>query len=97
MDLHTSKDIAIEKALIESVLSEANAFDEDTNFTDYIKCITGVELSKQIYYLQKLKTNLTKKLATISNTMSPAHFGAMIGNFGPARVLDLFLPGTQLR
>lgn len=72
-------------------------FDEDTNFTDYIKCITGVELSKQIYYLQKLKTNLTKKLATVSNTLSPAHFGAMIGNFGPARVLDLFLPGTQLK
>lgn len=31
MDLHTSKDIAIEKALIESVLSKANAFNKDTN------------------------------------------------------------------
>ena len=31
MDFHTSKDVTIEKALIESVLFEANAFDEDTN------------------------------------------------------------------
>ena len=72
-------------------------FDEDTNFTDYIKCITGVELYKQIYYLHKLKNNLTRKLANVSNALSPAHFGAMVGSFGPARVLDLFLPGTQLR
>ena len=72
-------------------------FDEDTNFSDYTACISGVELHKQIYYMQKLARNLTKKLALTKLTLSPAHFGAMLGNFGPARVLDMLLPGTQLR
>ena len=72
-------------------------FDEDTNFTDYTACITGVELHKQIYYMQKLARGLTKKLAVTKLALSPAHFGAMVGNFGPVRMLDALLPGTQLR
>ena len=75
----------------------ATVFDEDTNFSDYCACISGVELHKQIYYMQKLKRNLTRKLAKTRLALTPAHFGAMLGNFGPARIFDLLLPGSQLR
>ena len=70
-------------------------FDEDTSFTDYLACISGLELTKQIYYSQKIKRRFTEKLNRVSNFFSPAQFGMMAAD--TMRVFDIFLPGIQLK
>ena len=70
-------------------------FDEDTSFTDYLACISGLELTKQIYYSQKIKRRFTEKLNRVSNFFTPAQFGMMAAD--TMRVFDIFLPGIQLK
>jgi hypothetical protein len=60
-----------------------------------LACISGLELTKQIYYSQKIKRRFTEKLNRVSNFFTPAQFGMMAAD--TMRVFDIFLPGIQLK
>jgi len=64
-----------------------SAFDEETAFTRYLACLSGLSLYDQYYGTAKLKLAWRQQLASFEAWMSPTHHAAQFSGIGPGRTI----------
>jgi len=73
----------------------AGAFDDGTVFSDYLAVLAGMGLADQIYPLNKIQMNLTRKAAQFDTWASIPHFASWAGDTIPGRVMSAFYKGVK--
>jgi hypothetical protein len=71
-------------------------FDEQSKYSDYMAVLGGMGLSDQIYPMNRVKLNLTRKVAEWKSWTSPAKWGSMLANTSvPGRLMSAFARTTD--
>lgn len=71
-------------------------FDEQSKYSDYMAVLGGMGLTDQIYPMNRLKLNLTRKITEWKSWTSPAKFGSMLANTTvPGRLMSAFARTTD--
>jgi hypothetical protein len=70
-------------------------FAQDTIFSDYMAVLAGMSLPDQIYGMNNLKLNLTRKMADFESWKSPSHMASFLGSTLPGQLFSAFYRGTD--
>lgn len=70
-------------------------FDEQTNYTDYMGLLAGLDVEDQIYGFPKLWRSLTRKASNWNTWTNASHIANFIGNGTPLRLGSVLFKGID--